>query len=52
MALNTGYVRAGFDQWLDSSSKVSELGMKLAAESSKPFVTKFGQVWSGTRPGR
>jgi hypothetical protein len=52
MALNTGYVRTGFDQWLDSSAKVSELGVKLAAESSKPFVIKFGQVWEGIHPRR
>jgi hypothetical protein len=52
VAINTAFARTGFDHWLDSSAKVSELGVKLAVESSKPFVAKFGQVWSGAHSGR
>jgi hypothetical protein len=47
VAVNTGFARASLDHWLDSSAKVSALGVKLAIESSKPFVAGFGKVWSG-----
>lgn len=52
IAINTGFARTGFNHWLDSSAKVSELGVKLAVESSKPFVAKFGQLWNGAHSGR
>jgi len=52
VAINSSFARTSFDHWLDSTAKVSELGVKLAVESSKPFVAKFGQAWSGTRLGR
>jgi hypothetical protein len=47
VAVNTGFARTSFDQWLDSTAKVSELGVKLTLESSKPFVSKLGGIWSG-----
>lgn len=50
IAVNTGFARASFDHWLDSTAKVSELGLNLAFESSKSFVSEFGKVWSVGRP--
>jgi hypothetical protein len=50
VAVNTGFARAAFDHWLDSTAKVSELGVNLAIESSKPFVAEFGKAWSATGP--
>jgi Phasin protein len=52
VAVNTRFARTSFDHWLGSTAKVSELGLKLAIESSKPFVTKIGHAWSGARHGR
>jgi Phasin protein len=51
LAVNTSFARTSFDHWLDSTAKVSELGVKLAVESSKLFVTRLGKAWSGARPG-
>jgi hypothetical protein len=50
VAVNTGFARASFDHWLDSTAKFSELGVALAVESSKPFVAELGKTWSATRP--
>jgi hypothetical protein len=50
IAVNTGFARASFDHWLDSTAKVSELGLNLAFESSKAFVSEFGKVWNVGRP--
>jgi Phasin protein len=52
VAVNTVFARSSFDSWLDSTAKVSELGVKLAVESSKPFVAKFGRAWSKAYPSR
>lgn len=52
VAVNTGFARASFDHWLDSTAKVSELGVKLAVNSSKPFLAELGKNWSGSRPIR
>jgi hypothetical protein len=52
VAVNTSFARASLDRWLDSTAKVSELGVKLAIESSKPFVTKIGEAWSRAHDGR
>lgn len=41
IALNTGFARTSFDQWLESSAKVSDLSIKLALESSRPLLPKF-----------
>jgi Phasin protein len=43
VAVNSSFTRASFDHWLESTAKTSELGVKLAVESSRPFVNKFGQ---------
>jgi len=52
VAVNTVFARTSFDSWLDSTAKVSELGIKLAVESSKPFVAKLGNAWSKAYPSR
>jgi hypothetical protein len=46
VAVNTSYARTSYDHWLDSAVKVSELGLKLALESSKPFVSRIAKVLS------
>jgi hypothetical protein len=46
VAVNSSFARTGFGQWLDSSAKISELGIKLAIDSSKPFFTKLGKTWN------
>jgi hypothetical protein len=52
VAVNTGYARTSFDSWLDSTARVSELGVRLAAASSKPFMAKIGEAWSAAQWGR
>jgi Phasin protein len=52
VTVNTSLARTSFDHWLDSAAKVSELGIKLAVESAKPFVSEIGKAWSGTYPSR
>lgn len=51
-AVNAKFARTSYDQWLDSSAKVSELGVRLAYESSKPFISGFGRIWLGAAQGR
>jgi hypothetical protein len=51
-AVNSGFARTSFDYWLGSTAKVSELGIKLAIDWSKPLASGFGKVWSGTQPAR
>jgi hypothetical protein len=48
---NSGFARTSLDHWLGSTAKVSELGVKFAIESSKPFVLKFTKVLGEARPG-
>jgi hypothetical protein len=45
MAVNASFARASFDNWIGSSAKVSELGVKLAVESSRPFLAPLGESW-------
>jgi hypothetical protein len=52
VALNASFARTSFDHWLDSTAKVSELGVKLAVESSRPFAVKLGKAWGSARLGR
>ena len=52
VAVNTSFARKSYDQWLDSAAKVFELGVKLAYESAKPFVSRFGRLCSGAQAGR
>jgi hypothetical protein len=49
IAVNAGFARASFDNWIGSSAKFSELGVKLATESSRPFLERLGTSWIGSR---
>lgn len=40
VALNTNFARTSFDQWLANSAKMSDLGVKLALEYSRPLLIK------------
>ena len=52
VAVNANFARTSYDQWLDSTAKVSELGVKLAYESSKPLMSRFERIWRGAGAGR
>jgi hypothetical protein len=43
-AVNSSLARTSFDSWLGSSAKVSELGIKLAIDWSKPLASGLGKV--------
>lgn len=43
--LNAGFTRNGFHALLDGSARLSELGVKLAAEASQPILTQLGKGW-------
>jgi hypothetical protein len=43
--VNALFARRSFDSLLDGSAKLSGLGVKLAAESSRPILTQLGQGW-------
>jgi hypothetical protein len=45
IAVNASFARASFDNWIDGSAKFSELGIKLAIESSRPFLAHLGRGW-------
>ena len=42
IAVNVSFARASFDNWIRGSVKFSELGVKLAVESSRPFLAHLG----------
>jgi Phasin protein len=43
--VNTGFTCSSLDTLVGSSAKLSELGVKLAAETYQPFLTQFGKGW-------
>jgi hypothetical protein len=47
VAVNAGFVRASFDNWIGRSARFSELGAKLAADSSRLFLERLGSGWTG-----
>ncbi len=52
IAVNASFTRASFDNWIGGSAKFSELGVKLAVESSRPFLAHLGESWGFTaHPG-
>jgi hypothetical protein len=52
IAVNSSFARASFDNWLGGSAKFSELGVKLAVEPLRPFLTRLGKSWSlAAHPG-
>jgi hypothetical protein len=52
VAVNAKFARTSYDQWLESTAKVSELGVRLAYESSKPFMSRLGRMLRGVEDGR
>jgi hypothetical protein len=43
--VNAGLTCSSLDTLFGSSAKLSELGVKLAAEASQPILTQFGRNW-------
>jgi hypothetical protein len=43
--VNAGFTRSSFDALVGGSAKLSELGVKLAAEASQPILTQLGKSW-------
>jgi hypothetical protein len=48
IAVNASFARASLDNWIGGSAKFSELGVKLAVESSRPFLAHLGESWGFT----
>ena len=44
--VNAGFACGSFDAAVSGSAKLSELGMKLAAEVSQPLLGELGKNWS------
>lgn len=47
VAVNAGFVRASFDNWIGRSARFSELAARLAADSSRLFLERLGNSWIG-----
>ena len=45
--VNAGFTRRSFDALMVGSAKLSELGVKVAAEAWHPLLTHFGKSWTG-----
>jgi phasin protein len=43
--VNAVFARASFEGMVDGAAKLSGLGAKVAAESSRPILTQLGQGW-------
>jgi Phasin protein len=53
VAVNAGFTCSNFNALLGGSARLSELGVRLAAETSQPLLSQFGGAWiKTTRPGR
>jgi len=46
MELSAGFTRRSLDTLIGGSTKLSELGAKLAAEASHPILAQLGRSWS------
>jgi phasin family protein len=51
MALNAGFARQSFDALIGSSAKLSEIGVKLATEASRPLLSRFGESLKSSSTG-
>jgi hypothetical protein len=49
--VNLGYARRSFDALVGSSAKLSEIGVKAAADASRPILTRFGSGWKAMNLG-
>lgn len=45
IAVNAGFTCSNFDTLVGGSTKLSELGVKLASEATQPFLSQLGQSW-------
>jgi hypothetical protein len=45
LEVNAGFTCSSFDTLVGGSAKLSELGVKLAAETAQPILTQFGKDW-------
>lgn len=45
IALNAGLTRRSFETCLAGSARLTELGIKLAADAAEPIVLQFGRSW-------
>jgi hypothetical protein len=51
--VNAGFTRSSLETLVGGSAKLSELGVKLAAETSQPLFGQLARRWSkAARPGR
>ena len=51
-AVNAGFARNSFDSMVSGSTKLSELGVKLATDASQPILAQLGKGWvKATRAG-
>ena len=51
--VNAGFTCSSLETLVGGSAKLSELGVKLAAETSQPFFGQLARGWSkAARPGR
>ncbi|HEY3911852.1 MAG TPA: phasin family protein [Stellaceae bacterium] len=48
LAVNAGFARANLGNWVGSSAKFSELGIRLAAESARPFSERLAKGQTAT----
>jgi hypothetical protein len=52
ITVNASFARASLENWLDGSAKFTELGVKLAVESARPFLARLSKSWNfAPRPG-
>ena len=49
--VNLGYARRSFDALVGSTAKLSEIGVKAAADASRPILARFGSSWKGVHFG-
>jgi len=45
--VNAGFTRRSFDALMVGSAKLSEVGLRVAAEAWHPLLTHFGKSWTG-----
>jgi phasin family protein len=43
--INAGFARRSLDTLLGSSAALSEIGVRLATESTRPILERFGEGW-------
>jgi len=49
--INAGLIRGRSDAMIESSARLSEIGVKAVTEASHPILARLGVTWSGTAIG-